>query len=290
MVTVRDAPSFYAARAFVILSLVAWVTWCFVWMTSRGTKGKWDDHDRFERSHFLCEKSNATLSCSGGWQFIDGRCYKHFDVYMSFFAAQSECQRNDANLAIVPSEAANKKLLEMCDVSDSEDCWIGLYQPSVVGGPDGWRWIADDSTPTYTNWHPHAQKEGDVAIMFTSKQARSSSFFPAACATIAILVVSAISCGSLYGAMNDNMSLVNRVAKVDCCCGGTFIAFAVVSGLFLNQIAGIITSVLAAIAMGSAFFFGCYLPEQLVSREELPSDLPISLGRSQQVEVSTGPV
>eukprot|EP00746_Dinoflagellata_sp_MGD_P123007 gnl/MRDRNA2_/MRDRNA2_57741_c0_seq1.p1 gnl/MRDRNA2_/MRDRNA2_57741_c0~~gnl/MRDRNA2_/MRDRNA2_57741_c0_seq1.p1 ORF type:complete len:407 (+),score=34.17 gnl/MRDRNA2_/MRDRNA2_57741_c0_seq1:90-1310(+) len=149
-------------RIGILLFAIAYLLSTLIWIPKLSGNGCWGDGGQGpwrENAGFFCEKSNSS-TCYSDWSLIEGRCYKYLDIQevqqeVDFDAAQHYCKGQDANLATVPSGTVNMKLFEMCGNETSSlthRCYIGLYGDRPGPENDKWRWLADRTQPTYTNW------------------------------------------------------------------------------------------------------------------------------------------
>merc|ERR1739844_75663 len=86
--------------------------------------------------------------CKPGWRYFKNQCYKVYDkrVY-GWHTARRKCLSQDADLAMIKSEAENHFLKEL--VPRFINAWIGVRR-----GADSKFYYVDGKIPTFVNWAP----------------------------------------------------------------------------------------------------------------------------------------
>ncbi|KAG7233538.1 hypothetical protein INR49_006889 [Caranx melampygus] len=102
--------------------------------------------DQAVESHLV----KRSISCSGGWSSVNGRCFRYIPKPMSWAKAERNCESIGANLASVHSIEDYHQLqwLIMNAAHEQKQIWIG---GSDAQEDTVWLW-SDGSSFHYTNW------------------------------------------------------------------------------------------------------------------------------------------
>ncbi|KAJ8036335.1 Macrophage mannose receptor 1 [Holothuria leucospilota] len=93
----------------------------------------------------------SSQTCSSGWSYITGRCYKQYEVTKSWYEARQACQNHGGDLAVIKSTDLQNALTLML-FGQLGSYWIGLQYNATASD---FIWI--DSTPldpSVARWSP----------------------------------------------------------------------------------------------------------------------------------------
>uniref|UniRef100_H3AC89 C-type lectin domain-containing protein n=1 Tax=Latimeria chalumnae TaxID=7897 RepID=H3AC89_LATCH len=96
----------------------------------------------------------ARAGCPSGWFSYKRVCYGYFTEKMSFYSAETECQRfgHGVHLASIMTNAeASIITARLRERGASSSVWIGLNDPEKNGK---WEWI-DGSMVKFRNWYSY---------------------------------------------------------------------------------------------------------------------------------------